>query len=264
MVKATRCCLVACLVASPCYGYRPFNVTDAAVAKAHEIELECGPVGYVADSEGHFLVAPSAILNLGIADQWEVVLEGRHFLLLKDNADRRQTLRDVALSVKHVVRSGTLQDRNGPSAGLEVGLLLPGIGIDAGVGAFFSGLVSQRRSAVTMHANASLEITHDHHVAGLAGTILEGPSRWVARPAAELTIEQNEGRTISGLVGAMWSVRENLSLDAGWLMARKPGDSHREFRAGFTWTAPLGHDPQSRLAAGSFGPPSLSIEGDRR
>src|SRR5438132_866440 len=131
--KVLLACVAVCLSPSSTYAYRPFNLTDAAVAEPREMELECGPLGYIVDAEGRFLVAPSVILNLGIADRWELVLEGRHFFLLKDHAGRRDTLRDAALSVKHVVRPGSLQDRNGPSVGLEVGLLLPGVGIDSGV-----------------------------------------------------------------------------------------------------------------------------------
>ena len=71
-------CLVAFLFAHPAYAYRPFNSTDAAVAERGEMEIECGPLGYVVDVDGRFLVVPSFILNIGIAEGWEVVLEGRN------------------------------------------------------------------------------------------------------------------------------------------------------------------------------------------
>jgi hypothetical protein len=119
-------------------------------------------------------------------------------------------------------------------------MLLPGIGIDSGIGASFGGLVSQRWSSFAMHVNGVLEITHDHRLAGLAGGIVEGPSRWNVRPVAQFVFEQNEKATVSGLVGAIWRVRDNFSLDAGWRVARTESDDQREFRAGFTWTIPLG------------------------
>ena len=45
-----------CLLGAPAYAYRPFNSTDVAVAARGEVELECGPLGYVVDADGRFLV----------------------------------------------------------------------------------------------------------------------------------------------------------------------------------------------------------------
>jgi hypothetical protein len=223
----------------PAFAYRPFNLTDAAVAGPWEMELECGPFGYLVDADGRFLVAPSAILNFGLAEGWELVIEGRQFFLLQSDASRRYTVRDTALSVKHIVRQGSLLERRGPSVGLEVGLLLPGVGIDSGIGASFAGLLSHCWTGVAVHVNGSFEITHDHRMAGVAGGIIEGPSRWTVRPVAEFVLEHDEVQTVSGLVGAIWRLRDNLSLDAGWRVARTDRDNQREFRAGFTWGVPL-------------------------
>jgi hypothetical protein len=251
-VTAALFCLL-CAWGHPAYAYRPFNSTDAAVAARGEMEIECGPFGYVVDADGHFVVVPSAILNFGIADGWELVIEGRHFLLIQPKSDgRRNTLRDTALSLKGVLRPGSLQEGSGPSVGVEVGLLLPGVGADPGVGASFAALVSQRWSAMTLHVNGELLITHDHNLGAFAGAIVEGPSKWVIRPVAEVTLEQDAGRTTSALIGAIWQVRHNLSLDAGWRVARSQGADVREFRAGFTWAFPLGSGSEARRAA----PPS--------
>jgi hypothetical protein len=103
-VTAVLFCLL-CAWGHPAYAYRPFNSTDAAVAARGEMEIECGPFGYVVDADGHFLVLPSAILNFGIADRWELVIEGRNFLLVRPmGTDRRDTLRETALSLKGVLR----------------------------------------------------------------------------------------------------------------------------------------------------------------
>jgi hypothetical protein len=251
-VTAVLCCLL-CVWGRPAYAYRPFNSTDAAVAARGEMEVECGPFGYVVGADGHFLVLPSAILNFGIADGWELIIEGRHFLLVQPVREgRRSTLRDTALSVKGLLRPGSLQEGSGPSVGLEVGLLLPGVGADPGVGASVTGIVSQRWSAMTAHVNGTLLIAHDHTVGAAFGAIVEGPSRWLIRPVAELTVEQDAGRTTSGLIGGIWQVRHNLSLDAGWRLACSEGADVREFRAGFTWAFPLGSGSETRGAA----PPS--------
>lgn len=236
---------LAFLPARPVQAYRPFNLTDASVADPREMEVECGPLGYVVDAEGRFLVAPSAILNFGFADRWELVLEGRQFFRLRDDSARRYTLRDAALSVKTVLRPGSLQDQSGPSVGLEVGVLIPGVGIDSGVGASVGGLVSHRWSAAALHVNGVLELTHNHRWAGIAGAILEGPSQWKVRPVAELVVEQGDGREVSGLVGGIWQVRDKLSLDVGWRLARTDGETQRELRAGFTWAVPLGAGPSN-------------------
>jgi hypothetical protein len=249
-------CVLGFLFAHPAYAYRPFNSTDAAVAERGEMEVECGPLGYVVDADGRFLVVPSFILNFGIAEGWEVVLEGRHFLRVQPmSADRRNTLRETALSMKGVLREGSLQDRSGPSVGLEVGLLLPGIGTDPGVGANFAGIVSQRWSAVTVHVNGALLITHEHTLAAVAGAIVEGPSRWAVRPVAEAVLEQDAGRTVSGVVGGIWQVRHGLSIDAGWRIARADGATLREFRAGFTWAFPLKSGGDARRMGPSDLPP---------
>jgi hypothetical protein len=248
-------CLLACLLVRPAYAYRPFDSTDAAVAARGAMEIECGPLGYVVDADGRFLVVPSFILNFGIVENWEVVIEGRNFLLVRPmDADRRDTLRDTALSLKGVLRQGSLQENHrGPSVGLEIGVLLPGIGTDPGVGASFTGIVSQRWSAVTVHVNGTLLITHEHTPGAVAGAIVERPSRWVVRPVAEAVVEQNAGRTVSGVVGGIWQVRDGLALDAGWRIARADGATLREIRAGFTWAFPIKSGGDARR----LGPPSL-------
>jgi hypothetical protein len=248
-------CLLGFLFAHPAYAYRPFNSTDAAVAERGGMELECGPLGYVVDDHGRFLVIPSFILNFGIAENWEVVLEGRNFLLVQAmSPDRRDTLRETALSLKGILRQGSLQENHsGPSVGLEVGILLPGIGTDPGVGASVAGIVSQRWSALTVHVNGTLLVTHEHTLGGVAGAIVEGPSRWAVRPVAEVVVEQNSVRTVSGVVGGIWQVRHGLSLDAGWRIARADGATLREFRTGFTWAFPLKSGGEARR----LGPPNL-------
>ena len=250
-------CLLACLLAQPAYAYRPFNSTDAAVAARGEMEIECGPLGYVVHADGRFLVIPTFILNFGIAEDWEVVLEGPNvFRVQPMSAERRNTLRATALSLKGVLRQGSFQENHsGPRVGVEVGVLLPGIGTDPGVGASFAGIVSQRWSAVTAHLNGALLITHEHTLGAVAGAIVEGPSRWAVRPVAEVVLEQDAGRTVSSVVGEIWQVRHGLSLDAGWRIARAVGAILRECRAGFTWAFPLKSGGEARRVGPSNLPP---------
>jgi len=52
-------------------AYRPFDSTDASVAEAGKLELELGPIGYLAEGRAHFLVAPALIANLGLSRRWD-------------------------------------------------------------------------------------------------------------------------------------------------------------------------------------------------
>jgi len=73
---------IAVALPRPAFAYRPFDSTDAAVAEKGDLELELGPLGFLKTDADRFLVAPSAIFNLGIARQWELALQGRRFILL--------------------------------------------------------------------------------------------------------------------------------------------------------------------------------------
>jgi hypothetical protein len=228
-----------CAWSGPVHAYRPFDSTDADVAKQGEIELECGPFGYIVDGDSSFLVAPAAILNYGAVEGWEIVVEGRNFVRLNAGPDeRRDRIRDAALSVKGLLREGSIQGRVGPSIPTEVGLLLPTVG-DERAGASFAGIVSQRWSAFTVHMNGALLLTHEHTIGGFAGGIVEGPFRWRIRPVAEFTIEQAAERTVAALAGASWNLRDGLSIDTGCRVARSEGVSIRESRVGFTWGIPV-------------------------
>ena len=71
-------------------AYRPFDATNAAVAEQGDIEMEVGPVGFLKEGSGRFLIAPSLILNWGLAADWELVLEGRQFVQLGNSAPGRR------------------------------------------------------------------------------------------------------------------------------------------------------------------------------
>jgi hypothetical protein len=73
--------LLAGALVSPALAYRPFDSTDAAVADKGEFEVELSPLSYRHDDDGIAWISPSARLNYGFAQDWEVVLEGQaeHF-----------------------------------------------------------------------------------------------------------------------------------------------------------------------------------------
>src|SRR5438477_11987344 len=84
---------------APVLAYRPFDSTDAAVADKGAFEVELSPLSFRHDDDGPAWIAPSARLNYGFAEDWEVVLEGQaeHF------AHGRSRVEDFALSLKDVL-----------------------------------------------------------------------------------------------------------------------------------------------------------------
>src|SRR5437773_4692042 len=97
------------LVSPPASGYRPFDGTDAAIADPDEIEIELGPFGYLREGPATYLVAPAIVANLGLAARWELVAEGKELFPFAGAHDGDPTLVDPALSIKTVLRAGSLQ-----------------------------------------------------------------------------------------------------------------------------------------------------------
>jgi hypothetical protein len=218
------------------FAYRPFDGTDAAVADPQEVEIELEPAGVLRQSAQTSLIAPFTIFNYGFAKNWEFVFQGQGQFPLADS-DESASINGVGAFLKHVLREGSLQDASGPSIAIEFGPLLPGLHADSGVGASFGTIVSQRWDWGTIHANVVTELTRDRHADFFVGGIIDGPSKWKVRPVAEFFYEEELGqsRTVSGLVGAIWQVKDNLSFDVGFRHAVVNGHPVEEFRAGMTF-----------------------------
>ena len=224
-------------------AYRPFDSTDAAVADRGYVEIELGPVGYVVQSPDEALVAPSVIINWGFADRWEAVLEGRNLVQLGNAIQGpRSRVEDIALSVKGVLREGSLQGKSGVSVATELSALLPASDGESGAGAELALIVSQRWPDLTVHVNGAAVWTRAHEPGALGSVILEGHDAWPARPVAEVFVEAERGAatTVSGLIGAIWRAGEALSFDAGVRLARAGGVDATELRLGLTWGFQVG------------------------
>jgi len=224
-------------------AYRPFNSTDAAVAAKGEVEIEFGPAGYLVQGPDKALVAPSLILNWGFADRWEAVLEGRHFVELgSDIRQPRLRVEDTALSLKGILREGSLQEKTGLSIATELGALLPTINGDTGVGAEWALIVSQRWEDLTVHVNGAAAWTRAHAPGVFGGVILEGHDAWLVRPVAEVFVERERDSptTVSGLVGTIWRASDGLSFDAAVRRAHAGGVDTTEIRIGLTWGFSVG------------------------
>ncbi len=219
-------------------AYRPFDSTDAAVAANGELEIEFGPLGYEALGPDEDLVAPSVTLNWGFADRWEVVLGGRQLVDLGgESREPRERVEDAALSLKSVLRQGSLQGKTGISVATELSALLPTLHGDPGAGAEWALVVSERWPNVTLHVNGAGAWTRAHAPGFFGGIILEGHDSWAVRPVAEAFIERRRDLpgTVSGLVGAIWRATERLAIDAGLRRARAGGTDETEVRVGLTW-----------------------------
>jgi len=230
--------LLALLYTSAVLAYRPFDGTDAEVAKAGELEIELGPLQWAREGGKRFLQAPAVVANFGLSHEHELVREGRHEIALdREPGEPRSALVDNGVFIKQVLRHGVLQDATGVSIATEYGLLLPEVHGTNGTGFSLAGIVSQRWQAARVHFNAVLARTREHEPDLFLGTILEGPIAWTLRPVAEVFTERpRDGpRTDSLLVGAIWRVREGLSFDAGVRSARVGDEAVHELRLGLTW-----------------------------
>ena len=221
------------------FAYRPFDGTDAAVAAPGEVEIELQPAGRLREQKANTLIAPATVLNYGLSDGWEAVLEGQGQTPLTPSGPTSIT--SAGAFLKHVLQPGSLQDKTGPSVATEFGMLLPDSTGNSGVGASLAGIVSQRWDWGTIHLNAETALTRDHHADVFLGGIIEGPSKWSIRPVAEFFYEKEFGQseTISGLVGLIWRVRDNLSFDIALRHALTNGHPVSEVRAGLTFGFPL-------------------------
>ena len=224
-------------------AYRPFDGTDAAVADPGEMEVELQPAGAQWSRGQNLLIAPAVVLNYGLQENWEAVLEGQ--LLTPFSPTGATNLAASGAFLKHILRPGSLQDQLGPSIATEFGVLLPDSSGDSRVGASIDTIISQRWDWGTVHLNIAAELTRNQRADVFTDLILEGPSKWTVRPVAEIFYEEEFGQshTVSGLIGAIWQVSDKLSFDVGFRHAVTNGLNVNEVRAGtHGWV----HDPFGR------------------
>jgi hypothetical protein len=228
-------CGISVLISHQASAYRPFDGTDADVAKPGMMEIELQPAGVLWQNSQKTLVAPATVINVGLWPGWEAVFEGRGQFPL--GSDERTSLVGAGAFLKGILRPGSLQEKSGPSIATEFGILLPGVNAESGFGASLAGIVSHRWDWGTAHLNIGTAITRENRADLFVGTILEGPSKWKVRPVAEIFYEEEFGqtKTVSGLIGAIWQIKEDLSLDVGIRHAITNGHAVDEVRIGMTF-----------------------------
>lgn len=83
-------------------------------------------------------------------------------------------------------------------------------------------------------------LTRDQHGELFLDAIIEAPFKWLIRPVAEVFYDNEFGvaQQFSGLIGAIWQVRDTLSLDVAWRFALINNRPVNELRAGVTFGFP--------------------------
>jgi hypothetical protein len=240
-VSGTALAVIALLWPEAALAYRPFDSTDAAVARYGTAEVEIGP-GYWAEASARAIVAPRTVLNLGVLPRVELVLEGiGRYPIGENHSSGRYQLADTGLFVKTLLLEGSLQDASGPSIATEVGMLLPTVRAEPGIGASVAVIVSERWDLLTVHLNGQALRTRAEDLGLFGGVIVEGPERLRVRPVAEVYLAKESGlaHAASGLVGAIWRLSESVSFDAAFRAALHDGFDEYEVRVGLTWDVPL-------------------------
>jgi hypothetical protein len=244
-VRAAAACALALLVtstASNAFAYRPFEGTDAAVAELGEFELELGPVQYQRAGTEKFVMAPATVLNFGIANRWELVIDWRNFVKVSGASSTPPVhFEDTDVFLKTVLREGALQDKTGLSIATEFGPLLPNYRGEKGFGLADNVITSYQIPELTLHLNTALALSRAHQLDAFAGLILEGPHEWTVRPVTEVMVEREHGgpQTAAVLVGAIWEAREHLAIDGALRGSRVDGVPVQEVRLGLTWATGL-------------------------
>jgi hypothetical protein len=215
------------------WAYRPFDSTDPAVAPNGDFEIEFSPLSFRHDDSGKTWIVPQLRLNYGFADDWEVVLEGQG----EHSNAAGSALVENALSLKHVLREGSLQDKDVLSIATEFGVLLPGANAEPGAGVSLAGIAGQKFGWGAIHVNVAAELSRDRRGELFLGAILEGPGTWKVRPVAEIVYDRELGlkEEIAALAGVIWEVKDGFAVDFAVRHAGVNGQPETEVRAGITF-----------------------------
>ena len=229
--------MASALLGTDAQAYRPFDLTDADVARRHHFEIEFAPAEFVSEGAEHTMRAPKLVLNYGFGAGREVTLEGANRIAMRPApGERRARLDDVGASFKQVLRRGSLQDASGVSLATEDAILLPGPDeIHAGASAILiASSESERGSA---HLNAEVARLPEGRDLVAGGLILEHGDLEGLSPVMELVIEAPRGQPAeqSILAGLLYVPGEGTEWDIALRFGRIADQRLFEIRAGVTW-----------------------------
>lgn len=227
-------------LSSASHALRPFESTDADVVDPGEIELEAG-ILYEEQSHDRLWEAPTLVLNIGVLEETELVLEGVSAYKDDDSGtgwDRELT--DTAAFVKRVWR----RSEDGLwSFATETGILFPNEEDDQGLDYEALAIFTWNAPAASVHFNGGVETERELGGANrdtilFWGVAAEMPLTDRLQLAAEINGEkhQRERPESRALVGCLWQCRENLLLDLAVFRGLTKESPDVGFTGGFTYS----------------------------
>jgi len=220
-------------------AYRPFDGTDGDVAETGEFELELGPLHYAQEGKEKFFLTPT-VLNLGVIPRMELVMD---FVPLYPERGGPMQVTDTDVFAKYLLRRGALQGERGPSIAVEAGPLVPEVNGQKGFGASLDLIVSEQFGWLTLHLNNTGQLSRRDLVFGYTTNLIgEFDIGSKLRPVTELGFElepSTGAKGYSALAGVIWSVADELALDAAGRIGRLDGVNTFEARLGLTWVVPV-------------------------
>jgi hypothetical protein len=186
------------------------------VADLKEMEIELGYFNLEHAEEENTFILPQLVLNYGVARNLEIVGEFE----VEKPPDRDIELIGPALSLKVILKKGTLQEKNGVSIAIETSLLLPSTVQDERRFGFEAvGIFSKKLSPFTFHINIGGGVDRaETNPFAIWGVIAELPINSRFRLVGEVNGEsvREEAADSSGLLGLIWeSPWPNIFLDGG-------------------------------------------------
>ncbi len=199
------------------FAYRPFISTDASVADKNVREIELGFFNISHDEDKDEFVVPSLRFNYGVFKNWEFVSEF-DVQLYKEGEERDFELKKPAVFLKGVLHEGILQNQQGASFAVELGVLLPStVKRERHVGAEGIVVFSSKISNLVYHLNLGGELDREDFAPnGIWGVILEYPFGCRFRTVGEITgvVKSRGSSDDSGLIGFIWEIGRT-DLDFG-------------------------------------------------
>ena len=225
------------LLVSGAQAYRPFDLTDAEVARRQNFEIEVGPAEWMGVGSEHSLRAPALSINYGVAKGLELSLEGANRVALEPAPhEPRARLEDIAIAMKQVLRRGSLQDAPGISVAMEDAILLPERG-ESHLGAAARMIASSAGRLGLAHFNVGAERRPERRDACSAGVVFEAGDKFGIAPAIELEVEAAHGAPAehSATLGLIYVPGESTEYDLALRVARMGDENILEIRAGSTF-----------------------------
>lgn len=220
------------------------DANDARTVPPGTLEFELQPVGYLQslgiDGE-RYLVAPSAMLYVGLGSRVDLILLARGYAGLDE---RGYSIDDGSVLLRTLVRDGSYgeNERSGPSVVVQTGIYTPSLEGDSDWGASFAMLLSHSGDHATVHFNSQVDLRYRFSTFAVFGSVVvEAFPDSPVRPTLELfaDIELEPGRAsvdLSALVGGVWDVRDDLQLALGARAGDLVGDRELELRLS-VWAA---------------------------